>query len=304
MKRIYAIAMAICLLMAARVPIQLYAADGLAFSLSYIGNVSRGETITIPINVSNNPGFSGVGLEMIYDPNVLEIRVVAAPVAAMPLNSQFALTSSPGIQWISLVNTIPENWHGNGIAANVTFYVKPTAAFGTSVINLKFTHSPDGTPINADEIKITDAVTISASINVVDNFRPNTYPDNQQDPYQPVERPVSRTTNPSDNENEINNNFEPYEYHPPPNDNIDYGSFIGTQHVPAANDSVYEPNSPQTNNTDNTNRTSDFGVVPQTNVLDITGWIITLCVSIFALSALLCVYVFRQKQLKERNVKT
>jgi len=168
MKRFLAVSMTLIILFITIMPMQIYAANGLTFSVGSIGNAARGETITIPITVSNNPGFAAVGLALTYDPEVLEIRNVSAPVAAMPLNSQFALTTTPGTQWIHLVNTNLVNWHGNGTVANITFYVKSNAVIGNSLINLTYTRSPDGTPSNANGTILSGTEVNSRNVTVED----------------------------------------------------------------------------------------------------------------------------------------
>jgi hypothetical protein len=147
--------------------IQLHASNGLTFSVDSIENATQGETITIPIHVSNNPGFNAVGLVLTYNPSVFEITGVTAPIVAMPLNSQFALTSVPGTQWIHLVNTSIVNWNGSGIVANVTFNVRANAAIGSSNIGLAFTNTPDGTPVNAGGNLINNSATVSRSIDII-----------------------------------------------------------------------------------------------------------------------------------------
>ena len=112
---------------------EVYASDGnLTFTADSNMTATRGETVKIPITVSNNSGFTAVGLIVTYNSNVLEITGVTAPIAAMPLSSQFALTTTPGTQWILLVNTNLVNWSGNGVVANITFNVKSTSPIGLS----------------------------------------------------------------------------------------------------------------------------------------------------------------------------
>ena len=115
---------------------------------------------------ADNPGFTTVGLVITYDPSVLQITGVTAPVSAMPLNPQFALSTSPGTQWIPLVNTNLVDWGGNGTIANITFNVSSTATLGTNSISLAFTSSPDGTPGNANGDVLRNATVLSGSVNI------------------------------------------------------------------------------------------------------------------------------------------
>jgi hypothetical protein len=92
---------------------------------------------------------------------------VTAPVAAMPINPRFALTSVQGTQWIHLINTDLTDWGDTGTVVNITFHVKPTAPTGISSVNLSFTAMPDGAPGNAVGNILSGARTISGSVDVV-----------------------------------------------------------------------------------------------------------------------------------------
>jgi hypothetical protein len=138
------------------------------FAAGSVSSVKRGERVTIPISVSGNPGFATVGLVLSYDRNVLEIIQVDGLVAGMPLSSEFRLTSSPGTQWIRLLNMNDSNWSGNGDLVNVTFNVKANAAIGQSAVQLGFTSTPDGTPVNVSQNALTSAGTASGYVTVIE----------------------------------------------------------------------------------------------------------------------------------------
>jgi hypothetical protein len=157
---------ALLFILAAYIPLQAFANDELTFTVGSSASASGGETVIVPINVSGNPGFMVVGLVVTYDPNVLEITNVTAPVSAMPLNSQFALTTTPGTQWIHLINTNFTDWSGNGAVVNIAFNVKTTAAAGESPISLAFVNSPDGTPVTAAGNILRGARAISGKVNI------------------------------------------------------------------------------------------------------------------------------------------
>jgi hypothetical protein len=152
----------------------VYGAAGFTFTVDTLGDVNAGESITVPISVNGNPGFNSVGLVLTYDPRVLEITGVSAVESAMPLNSQFSMTTTPGTQWISLVNPGLLDWGGNGVAANVSFNVLANASAGSSQINLNFTNAPDGTPSNAGGTILRNAAAIAGSVNVVRQAPPVT----------------------------------------------------------------------------------------------------------------------------------
>lgn len=169
MKKHLAISITLIILLVIISPIPAFAAGNtLTFSIESNISVIRGDAITVPVNVSNNPGFTAVGLVVNYDPDVLTITGVSAPVSAMPLNPQFALTSNPGTQWISLINMNLNDWTGNGPVANVTFNVKSDAPLGVSAIALTFTGVPDGTPCNSNGDIIRNSVRVTGSVDVTD----------------------------------------------------------------------------------------------------------------------------------------
>jgi hypothetical protein len=169
MKKIFATAVLItvCIYMTGS-PVSLHAAGGFTFSLGS-AEATPGETVTIPISVENNLGFAAVGLVVTYDPAALEIVRVTDIVPDMALNSQFALTTIPGVQWIHLVNTQLSDWRGDGTVAYITFNVQLAASVGSSTIRLTFTETPDGTPINANGNTLKGTVrTLGTTVNIKD----------------------------------------------------------------------------------------------------------------------------------------
>lgn len=91
---------------------RVYAAEP-TFSFDSNVRAIQGETVTMPVNVYNNPGFCAAGLIIYYHASVLELVEVTGLVSAMPL-SQFALSAEAGIQWVSLVNRDLVDWSGSG----------------------------------------------------------------------------------------------------------------------------------------------------------------------------------------------
>lgn len=229
------------------------------FSVDNGVTAPQGGTITVPISVSNNPGFAAAGLRLTYDPNVLEITGVSAPSSGMQLNSQFSLTSTPGTQWISLLNTNGDNWYGDGTVADVTFHVKSNAALRSSSVSLSFTSSPDGTPANANGTLLRNSQTYSGNVSVVDS---GSY---YNDPYYY-------------DPNYYNNN-NPY---PNYNDGYNPGSGSGS-------DGYYQP---PNNSGGGGYYDLSYGRAPQTDVPDIAKEAALAILSIAA-SAALCVYLAR-----------
>jgi len=165
MKKILTAVLTIALLVAVASPLMASAASGPAFVVSSNVQAERGGTVTVPIVVSNNPGFTAAGMMVVFDPLSLVLTQVTAPVAAMPLNAQFALSTVPGVQWINIVSSGLEDWSGSGTVINMTFNVRPDAAIGTSTISLMFTDVPDGTPANANGDRL-GATAASGSVSI------------------------------------------------------------------------------------------------------------------------------------------
>ena len=145
------------------------ASSGPTFTVSSNITAMPGTTVTVPIMVTNNPGFTAAGLLVEYNSSVLELTSVTAPIAAMPLNPEFRLTTNQGVQWIHLVQQNLTNWSGTGTVINMTFNVRAGAALGISGIYLSFTTSPNGDPVNAAGDTLWGATTASGSVNVVAN---------------------------------------------------------------------------------------------------------------------------------------
>jgi hypothetical protein len=167
------LALAVALLIAFSFPVHVYSSSGFSFYVGSLGSVRRGDSITVPINVSSNPGFTAVGLVLNYNPSVLTITGVTAANSAMPLNTQFALTSTAGTQWISMLNQGLANWNGNGTVANVTFNVNSNAPAGTSSLTLTFTTTPNGAPADSAGT-ILSANVIAGNVNVIVDNESNT----------------------------------------------------------------------------------------------------------------------------------
>ena len=270
MKKINVFIAALSLLAAIALPISLQAANP-TFSINTNIPAPQDGSVTVPIVVSNNPGFAAAGLALTYDPNVLTITGVNAPVPNMPLNQQFQLTTTPGTQWISLASL--NDFTGNGVVANVTFNVNPNVVAGTSNIGLNFTGTPDGVPVNSSGHAI-GGVAVGGNVSIQSaaaGFNPNPF-----FPPPPAGEPWPQTPLP-----------------PAPNPGPD-NSFIGNPYNPvfAANPNPSNPsfNSPVAN-------VAAFGSVPQTGLPGISWAVVGLCVSlvIFASSLLFALWLWRKR---------
>jgi len=173
MKKIFA-AILFFFFLTAAMSIQSHASV-LTFSVGSVG-AALGDNVVMPIEVKNNPGFVSVSLVVFYDPSVLEILRISAPVTEMPLNSQFEMTRTPGVQWISFINPALTDWNGNGTLANIYFNIKKDAILGASSVILTFTEVPDGSPGNARGNMINNAATVSGFVTALSSTPPPTSP--------------------------------------------------------------------------------------------------------------------------------
>jgi len=279
--------------------------SGPAFAVVQYAVAEKGGVATVPIYVSNNPGFAAVGLSVAYDPAVLQITGVTAPVADMPLNAQFAMTALPGTQWVSLVNPNGMDWGGDGVVANLIFRVASDAPDGISHIGLSFTGMPDGTPGNANGDVLVNASAVSGGINVMAAYT---------GPYVPAQTSPTQQAPTQATQSMTNNNLESGQYN-----YDDINREMATDAEPAAEDAGLEfigipanlPNTSETSQEDgniesiendamqtgqsNTaTATQGYGTVPQTGVPDILALIAAFCISGIA-SAMLWVRAMRKK---------
>jgi preprotein translocase subunit SecG len=237
---------------------QVYASDDLTFSIYPQVTAAQGDNITVPIIVSNNPGFAAAGLLISYDPNVLEKQAVNSIVPEMPLNSQFRLMDdSPGTQWIHLINPGSSDWAGNGTVVNMIFRVKTNAPIGVTIISMRFTNSPDGTPSNANGDILSGSVAASGWLNI----NAASQSQQQQTPIPPPPQPQ-----------------EPDDW------------FIGYPY-PVDGDSSTGGDQSEDTTSGNTGE-QPFGVVPQTGVNGITMLLAAMCLTLAAL-VFLSVFVLR-----------
>ena len=254
-----------------------YEYTGPTFTAGSNIEAERGATVTVPITVSNNPGFAAAALVVSYDPDALQITGVTAPVPSMPLNDYFALTTSPGTQWISLINPSGSDWGGSGTVANVTFSVRPNAPTGYSYIGLGFTSAPDGTPGNSAGNLLLNSATVSGSVIIAAEYAPS-YAAPAAAAYEPTYASGGQA-------------YPQY----------DAGSdFIGAPaSLPNASDgdpSVTEPSEPTRLTAPDANQ--DYGAVPQTGVADMLALSIMLGMGLAA-SAALWARIIRKKRAED-----
>jgi hypothetical protein len=271
----------------------VYGSAGFTFTVDTLGDVNAGESITVPISVNGNPGFNSVGLVLSYDPRVLQITGVNAVEPAMPLNSQFAMTTTPGTQWISLVNAGLLDWAGNGVAVNVSFNVLTNAPGGSSLIDLNFTNAPDGTPSNAGGTILRNAAAIAGSVNIVSQTPPitdNAPFDDAPTPNTDAEPAPTPPTNPQPAVTPA-----PLGTPQPVVTSVplfDGSEFTGTQYAPASSEAPATASPAPANG---------FGQVPQTGVAENDTLTAALIACVILTAALWGRVLLRKKKRREGN---
>jgi len=295
---------ALALLVAALLPLRASASGELTFAVGSAGALTRGSTITIPVVVSNNPGFTAVGFILTYDPAVLEITGVTSLATQMPLNAQFALTTTPRTQWIHMVNTGLANWSGNGPLLNISFTVLETAPLGASTLGLSFTTAPNGTPGNADGVILHEAITVGGSVTVVEPSpvtetaptipmnvtqptpTPTPTPIPTASPEATPTPPAVQDTIPAASPSPLPDAPEPTPTPPPA---VMQSVFIGQTYTSLAQEAAAtNPTSPNT--------TANFGVVPQTGVPGITATLVALAINLSASLGLWGYVIYRNRR--------
>lgn len=124
------------------------------------GNASQGGTITVPINLDVNKGFTTLGIQVSYDSNVLEIEcpnhkanqncspsVVKNNLSSgnNGLNSQYHTVNPYLLQWAypTVDGSITKNVTKTGQLAKITFKVKNNAKVGETKVNIVVDQASD-----------------------------------------------------------------------------------------------------------------------------------------------------------------
>ncbi len=136
------------------IAILVIAGTGLAATTPYVDVVSMGglkETaVTLPIVLTNATGIdlSAIGIDLGYDPNILENPTAAiGPAGTAADKSVVSSIPEPGVFRVGVVglnNTVI----GDGIVAYASFTIKPTATPGSTVLaNAPSASDPGGNPV-------------------------------------------------------------------------------------------------------------------------------------------------------------
>ena len=107
-------------------PIATLAAEDLGISVSDAAG-APGETVSVDINIGNNPGFNALNVAVVYDSANLAQTGVQNNVSAL------YMTAGSSLVWDGA-----ENYTGTGSLATVTFSIAPNAQIGEYEIKLVF----------------------------------------------------------------------------------------------------------------------------------------------------------------------
>ena len=137
------------------------------FSLGNVQAVQGGE-VKVPIIVTNNPGFAGVGFAITFETRNLEFNRVETLTTQLPENPHNQVIAGSNTQWISLVAPIPTDFPlSDRPIADLVFDVQPNADIGNTPITLGWTDDPDGRPVsNATGNILTGARTAPGNVNI------------------------------------------------------------------------------------------------------------------------------------------
>ena len=107
------------------------------------GTVKAGETVTVDISVTNNPGFANMSFYIEYDKNKLRLEEITG-------GTLFGdVTANVNLGFINAAKT--NDVSGNGTIATLTFRALSSATSGETTISLKEDPNADGTFVNVNE---------------------------------------------------------------------------------------------------------------------------------------------------------
>ena len=153
-----------------------------AFVKAGIVTGGAGETVSVPITLSNNTGFSNLGIEVGYDSSVLTLTNASSGQTGATYTAAQSITANPyNMGWDSTSNNT-----FNGTLATLEFEIAANAASGNYPITVSYYKGrngdyEDGSDVNYDEnfsslnlsyvtgyVTVSDGNTPSKSISVKD----------------------------------------------------------------------------------------------------------------------------------------
>ncbi len=138
--KIFSMLMVLLIMLCSMPTVPTYAAGNGSLSMNSASG-SRGDTITLSVNLNNNPGLVTMTIKVSYDTSVLQLTNVSNPglLVGAQLNTSYG--SPYTISWVDGATTT--NNTKTGTIATFTFKILDSAAIGDSTVTLQFVDSYD-----------------------------------------------------------------------------------------------------------------------------------------------------------------
>jgi hypothetical protein len=96
-----------------------------------------GTTVSLPITVTNNPGFAAFSVNVTYDSSKLTLTGVTSGIAGSAFPNQFLLTTTPGNQRLLFANDGgATDFTQNGVIGYLNFTVAAGAPIGDTAVGI------------------------------------------------------------------------------------------------------------------------------------------------------------------------
>ena len=105
------------------------------------GSGKQGDTVTLNVNMSNNPGLVTMTIRVTYDTDVLQLTGVSNPGLLVGAQLNTSYSSPYTISWVDGAATA--NNTKTGTIATFTFKIKDSAKIGKTTVSLQFVDSYD-----------------------------------------------------------------------------------------------------------------------------------------------------------------
>lgn len=114
-----------------------------------------GQTVTVPVSISGNPGIAGYSLKVDFDTNALTLNSMTAG-SLISGNGTFSVNNEAHIvNWYTV-----DNMTGNGELLKLSFTVKDSAAEGTIPVSVSLNDGLDSNLSNEDGVAVPAAFTV------------------------------------------------------------------------------------------------------------------------------------------------
>lgn len=159
-KRLLALLLVLALSLSLTITTAVAAGDGLTIT---VGTVSgqAGETVTVPVTISNNPGILSAKLKFSFDSTALELTDMINGEIFTGTKAMF----QPNLAKATAVldnSTADDAVSGNGTLLILTFKIKESAAAGDCEVNVTVTQIVGSSSTNVTAAAVAGKVTVTA----------------------------------------------------------------------------------------------------------------------------------------------